>query len=99
MDRVNLVDKDSLNGDDFSHSEPNVAYKARAIAFVGVTMGLGAIGGALAVLSIKYIIPGKIGLAFYFGLTVALQNILIFLGSMTLWFGRNLNDQQGAIHL
>ncbi|KAJ3205280.1 Transmembrane protein 50A, partial [Dinochytrium kinnereticum] len=44
---VNLINKDTLTADDFSYSGSNVACKARAAAFIGVTMALGAIGGSL----------------------------------------------------
>ncbi|KAJ3237680.1 Transmembrane protein 50A [Chytriomyces hyalinus] len=43
---VNLIDKDSLNADDFSYSGSNVACKARACAFIGITMAMGALGGS-----------------------------------------------------
>ncbi|TPX51089.1 hypothetical protein SeMB42_g01033 [Synchytrium endobioticum] len=85
---VNLIDKDTLNADDFSYSGTNIACKARLCAFVGVTMALGSLGGALAIMSLKYAIPGYSENDFYFGLCVVLQNFLIFSGSMLLWFGR-----------
>ncbi|KAJ3090860.1 Transmembrane protein 50A [Phlyctochytrium bullatum] len=44
---VNLINKETLNADDFTYSGSNVACKARAAAFLGVTMALGALGGAL----------------------------------------------------
>ncbi|KAJ3149138.1 hypothetical protein HK101_002093 [Irineochytrium annulatum] len=78
---VNLIDKDTLNADDFSYSGSNVACKARACAFIGVTMALGALGGALAILSLKYIMTGQTGDGFYFGIAITAQNVLIFLGN------------------
>ncbi|KAI8618562.1 hypothetical protein BC830DRAFT_1079145 [Chytriomyces sp. MP71] len=89
---VNLIDKDSLNADDFSYSGTNVACKARACAFVGITMAMGALGGSFAILALKYLMPGLSGEDIYFGVMVSLQNVLIFIGSMTLWFGRNSNQ-------
>ncbi|KAJ3074952.1 hypothetical protein HDU98_009727 [Podochytrium sp. JEL0797] len=86
---VNLIDKDSLGADDFSYSGDNVACKARACAFIGITMAMGALGGSFAILALKYLIPGLGGEDIYLGVMIALQNILIFVGSMTLWFGRN----------
>ncbi|TPX57874.1 hypothetical protein SpCBS45565_g08136 [Spizellomyces sp. 'palustris'] len=69
---------DMLSADDSSFSGTNVATKARGCAFVGVSMALGALGGALAVTSLKYILPGYKGDAFYFGICIAAQNFLIF---------------------
>lgn len=55
---VKLVDKESLNGgDDFGSN--NVAIKSRAIAFIGATIGLGAIGGALTTTIIKTVLAKK----------------------------------------
>ncbi|KAH6568909.1 hypothetical protein BASA60_008429 [Batrachochytrium salamandrivorans] len=98
MPFVNLIDRETLNADDFEYSGPSTACKARACAFLGVTMALGSLGGALAVLSLKFIIPGISGDAFYLGQAITLQNFLIFLSSMILWFGRNSHDE-GAITL
>ena len=56
---LNLVDKESLNGvDDFGSN--NVAIKSRAIAFIGATIGLGAIGGALTTTIIKTVLAKNI---------------------------------------
>ncbi|KAJ3235320.1 hypothetical protein HDU78_005265 [Chytriomyces hyalinus] len=92
---VNLIDKDSLNADDFSYSGSNVACKARACAFIGITMAMGALGGSFAILALKYLMPGLSGEDIYFGVMVSLQNIFIFVGSMTLWFGRNTGNSSG----
>lgn len=86
---VNLINKETLSADDFSFSGTNVAGKARACAFVGVTMALSALIGALTILSIKYVVPGLSGDDLYFGVTIAIQNFFIFISSMILWFGRN----------
>ncbi|EGF78680.1 hypothetical protein BATDEDRAFT_26562 [Batrachochytrium dendrobatidis JAM81] len=95
---VNLIDRETLNADDFEYSGPSVACKARACAFLGVTMALGSLGGALAVLSLKFIIPNVSGDAFYLGQAITIQNFLIFFSSMILWFGRNHQDE-GTIAL
>ena len=88
-----MVDKESLSGgDNFGFENNNVAVKSRAIAFIGVTMGLGSIGGALSITSIKTIMAHKAAQASYLGITVAISNFLIFFGSMVLWFGRNSFD-------
>ncbi|KNC96636.1 uncharacterized protein SPPG_07849 [Spizellomyces punctatus DAOM BR117] len=91
---VNLINRDMLSADDSSFSGTNVATKARGCAFVGVSMALGALGGALAVTSLKYILPGYKGDAFYFGICIAAQNFLIFVSSMILWFGRNSGTEE-----
>ncbi|KAJ3314926.1 hypothetical protein HDU93_004733 [Gonapodya sp. JEL0774] len=67
--------------------------KARLCAFIGVTLALGAIGGALAIFSLKYAMPGLTGWDAYFGIGIAVQNLLIFLGSMIFWFGRNSGEE------
>ncbi|KAI9364412.1 hypothetical protein DFJ73DRAFT_809170 [Zopfochytrium polystomum] len=92
---VNLIDKETLNADDFNYSGSNVACKARACAFIGVTMALGSLGGSLAVLSLKYLMTGQTGDGLYFGIAISVQNVLIFLGSMILWFGRNSSESEG----
>ena len=89
---INLVDEESLNGsDDFGSN--NVAMKSRAIAFIGATIGLGAIGGALTTTIIKTVLAKKIYQASYLGTTVSVSNFLIFAGSMVLWIGRNSSDE------
>jgi hypothetical protein len=91
---VNLVNKESLSGgSDFGFESDNVAVKSRAIAFIGATMGLGAIGGALTITIIKTILAKKILQASYLGTTVVVSNFMIFAGSMVLWFGRNSFDE------
>lgn len=95
---VNLIDRQSLSGDDNSYDSANVGVKARAIAFVGLTVGLGSIGGALAILSLKFIIPGLEGAAMYLGIAVSVQSFLIFFSSMSFWFGRNSNAE-GSIYI
>jgi hypothetical protein len=62
---VNLIDRESLGADDLAYDGNNVAMKARAFAFFGITVALGSLGGALAILSLKYIIPGLSGDAMY----------------------------------
>lgn len=76
----------------------DTAYRARAVAFIGVTMGLGAIGGALAILSLKYILTAKVGMALYFGVTIAIQSVLVFVSSMVFWFGRN-GESDGSLRI
>lgn len=51
---VNLIDKDMLNADDSSFGASNVATKARGCAFVGVSMALGALGGAFVSLKTAF---------------------------------------------
>ncbi|KAI8905998.1 hypothetical protein EDD86DRAFT_193613 [Gorgonomyces haynaldii] len=89
---VNMIDRETLGADDFQYESSSVAWKARACAFFGITLALGALGGALAILSLKYIIPGRQGDAFYLGQGITVQNFLIFASSMVLWFGRNSSD-------
>ena len=76
---VNLIDRHVLSADDYEYGSDGVAWKARAVAFFGVTLALGSIGGALAILTLKYIIPGVHGDGFYLGQTIALQSFFIFI--------------------
>ncbi|KAI9002740.1 hypothetical protein BC832DRAFT_106691 [Gaertneriomyces semiglobifer] len=94
---VNLIDKHMLSGDaedswaggsSFASSS-SVAGKARGCAFLGVSMALGALGGAAAILCLKYILPGYEGDSLYLGISIIVQNVMIFFSSMVLWFGRN----------
>ncbi|KAJ3275742.1 hypothetical protein HDV01_007209 [Terramyces sp. JEL0728] len=90
---VNVIDREMLMADDSAFEGNHVAMKARGCAFSGITMALGSVGGALAILSLKYIIPGLKGDAIYLGYCIAVQNVLIFASSMTLWFGRNSTEE------
>ncbi|KAI9104089.1 hypothetical protein DFS34DRAFT_606911 [Phlyctochytrium arcticum] len=92
---VNLIDRNMLSADDSSFSGTNVATKARAWAFVGVSMAIGSFLGAVAIAAMKYIIPKLEGDAFYFGGCVITQSALIFVSSMVLWFGRNSGGDEG----
>jgi hypothetical protein len=67
---VNLIDRESLSADDSAYDGTNVAMKARAFAFMGITIALGSLGGALAILSLKYIIPGYQGDAMYLVISI-----------------------------
>ncbi|KAI8898608.1 hypothetical protein BC833DRAFT_648595 [Globomyces pollinis-pini] len=91
---VNLIDRESLSADDSAYESGNVAMKARACAFSGIAIAFGSIGGALAIFSLKYVIPGYEGDALYLGQAIAAQSILIFASSMVLWFGKNSTDGQ-----
>jgi hypothetical protein len=62
---VNMIDRESLSADDSAYVGTHVAMKARGFAFFGITMALGSLGGALAILSLKYIMPGLEGDAMY----------------------------------
>ncbi|KAJ1565789.1 Transmembrane protein 50A [Nowakowskiella sp. JEL0078] len=81
---VNLIDKDTLNADEDTYSGSNIACKARACAFIGISLALGALGGALAIFSLKYVLPGYSGDEFYFGIAITIQNFAIFVGFVTL---------------
>ncbi|KAI9206683.1 uncharacterized protein BJ171DRAFT_496585 [Polychytrium aggregatum] len=91
---VNLIDSSALNGDEFSFGNSNSAYKARLCAFMGIAMALGALGGAVGITVVKYVLTGMEGDAFYFGYSVIVQNVLIFASSMVLWFGRNSAEEE-----
>ena len=94
-----MIDRESLNAEDDHYDGSNVAVKARACAFFGITVALGSLGGALAILSLKYIIPGLSGDEMYLvtifnkGQAITVQNFMIFISSMILWFGRNSHDE------
>ncbi|KAJ3226269.1 hypothetical protein HK099_005266 [Clydaea vesicula] len=77
---VNLINKETLNADDFSFGGNHVAAKARGCAFIGVTMALSAIIGAISIMCVKYVVPGHGGDTLYFGIIIPVQNILIFAG-------------------
>ena len=78
--RVNLIDKTALNATEFTHDGSHVAFKARLWAFLGVTIALGALGGALAIASLKYVVPGHSGVEAWGGWGIVAQNVLIFAG-------------------
>ena len=87
-----------MGADDSLYDGSNVAMKARGCAFAGITMALGSVGGALAILTLKFIIPGFEGDSMYLGICITLQNFLIFISSMIFWFGRN-QEETGGIRL
>jgi hypothetical protein len=43
---VNTVDKNMVNGNDFMYGD-GITWKARLFAFVGIALGVGALGGAI----------------------------------------------------
>lgn len=97
---VNLINREMLTGEDGLYNDTNVATKARAIAFISISLALSSLGCALAILFVKYVIPGYTsGSSLYFGLCITLQNFLIFIGSMVLWFGRYGGSDEGSISL
>jgi hypothetical protein len=91
---VNLVDKAALNATEYTHDGSRIAVKARFFAFLGVAIALGALGGALAILSLKYALPGYKGVETFVGIGIVAQTFLIFAGSMLMWFGRNAAEPE-----
>jgi len=91
---VNLVDKAALNATEYTHDGTRVAAKARFFAFLGVAIALGALGGAMAIMSLKYALPGYKGVETFVGIAIVLQSVFIFAGSMTMWFGRNAAEPE-----
>jgi hypothetical protein len=68
---VNLIDRESLNADDDSYGDStNVAMKARGCAFTGMSIAIGSLGGAIAILILKYVMPGVNGDGLYLVLFV-----------------------------
>ncbi|KAJ3145368.1 hypothetical protein HDU89_007122 [Geranomyces variabilis] len=86
---VNLIDREMLSAES-DIGGGSVATKAQGCAFLGVSMALGSLGGAFAVMILKYTLHGRTaGDEAYFGFCISGQNALIFASSMILWFGRN----------
>lgn len=44
---MNIIDKETLNADEWSHNGTHVATRARFCAFIGLTMALGALCGSI----------------------------------------------------
>ncbi|KAI9223287.1 hypothetical protein BC828DRAFT_376273 [Blastocladiella britannica] len=86
---VNSVDKNILNGGDTIFGE-GIAWKARLFAFIGVALGVGALGGSVTILALKYINQGYTGTNLWSGLAIVGQNVLIFMSGMCLWLFRNI---------
>lgn len=108
---VNLINKESLNASDYEFGSSNVATKARGsynlyryvffkplflgCAFFGVTMSITSIIGGVILCIFKLNEKEYSYAPSYLGISIALQNILIFIGSMFLWFGRNSTESSG----
>ncbi|KNE71378.1 hypothetical protein AMAG_15613 [Allomyces macrogynus ATCC 38327] len=90
---INSVDKSLLTGESYMYSGQGVEWKARLFAFIGVALGVGALGGSITILCLKYINPGYIGADAWPGIAIVVQNFLVFLSGMCLWLFRNLEQE------
>ncbi|KAL7752588.1 Vacuolar protein sorting-associated protein 68 [Sorochytrium milnesiophthora] len=75
---VNSVDKNLLNGQDFSYSG-NAAWRARLFAFIGIALSVGSLGGAVTIMCLKYLNAGYVAEEAWPGIAFVIQNFLIFL--------------------
>ncbi|KAI9140895.1 UPF0220-domain-containing protein [Paraphysoderma sedebokerense] len=91
---INSVDKSLLSANEYSHyGGSGVAWKARLFAFIGIAIAVGSLGGAISILSLKYIAKGLVDQNAWPGVAIVVQNFLIFLSAMMLWLGRNVEDR------
>ncbi|KAK9768581.1 Vacuolar protein sorting-associated protein 68 [Basidiobolus ranarum] len=76
---VNSIDLSILQGENFSYSGSGLAGKARMMLFIGMAAMAGGVAGSVAILCIKYLVPGVSGSYMYFGIAPIVQNITILI--------------------
>lgn len=95
MVMIQLVPKDILVGDGggsgfYSYSSDSEPWKARLWFITGFVLMLGALGGSITVLVLKYTSQGYLdGMNVYLGAVYVTQSGLIFISSLVLWAVRN----------
>lgn len=88
---INSIEKSRLSGDDYSYGS-GVAWKARLILFLGFAFLAGGMAGSIAVLVLKYVVPGYEMPTLYFGVANVIANGLIMASSAVLWVSQNMED-------
>ncbi|GHJ84377.1 hypothetical protein NliqN6_0779 [Naganishia liquefaciens] len=91
---TSLLDKSHLHayGSDAWGNEGSVAWRARAVLFIGVALMAGGLAGSLTVLILKYMIPGYNDFAYYGGANVGMNGGLM-LSAIILWIAQSGSDE------
>lgn len=89
---INSIEKTRLSADSYSYSGTGVAWKARLVLFLGFALMAGGLAGSVAVMVLKYIVPGYPTPTLYFGVANVIANGLIMLSSVVLWVSQNMED-------
>ncbi|CCX11342.1 hypothetical protein FPQ18DRAFT_336227 [Pyronema domesticum] len=84
---INFIDKTHLSNDDsFSYSGGSgVMLKAKIVLFMGFALMAGGLAGSLAVLVLKYLVPGHPWPTLWLGVAGAVANGLVMASSSVLW--------------
>jgi len=77
--RINSIDKSRLSGDSYGYTGTGVAWKARAILFVGFAFMAGGLAGSVTVLVLKYLIHDYPFPTLGFGVSNVVANALVML--------------------
>ncbi|KAK9764215.1 Vacuolar protein sorting-associated protein 68 [Basidiobolus ranarum] len=90
---VNSIDLSILQGENFSYSGAGLAGKARMMLFIGMAAMAGGVAGSVAILCIKYLVPGVSGFYMYFGIAPVVQNVTILVSCAVLWVSQNTESE------
>lgn len=76
---INSIDKSRLSADTWSYSGDGVAWKARVVLFMGFASMAGGLAGSVTVMVLKYVVPGALWPAMWFGVANVVANGLVML--------------------
>ncbi|KAF7888935.1 hypothetical protein EAF00_009235 [Botryotinia globosa] len=90
---INSIEKSRLSADSFSYSGSGVAWKARVVLFLGFASLAGGLAGGIAVLVLKYVVPGAQWPTLGMGVANVGANAGVMLSSVVLWISQNIEDE------
>ncbi|KAI9450844.1 hypothetical protein BJY52DRAFT_1300697 [Lactarius psammicola] len=85
---VNLIDKDRVRGDE-GFGDSRAVWRARLFLFVGFALMAGGLAGSVALLVLKYVIPGYPDQYQYYGYANVAQNVSLMLSAIVLWIAQS----------
>ncbi|KAN0114031.1 Uncharacterized protein family UPF0220 [Russula decolorans] len=85
---INLIDKDRIRGEE-GFSDSRAVWRARLFLFVGFALMAGGLAGSVALLVLKYIIPGYSEQYQYYGYANVAENVSLMLSAIVLWIAQS----------
>ncbi|KAI0261839.1 UPF0220-domain-containing protein [Gloeopeniophorella convolvens] len=85
---TNLIDKDRVRGD-AGFGDARAVWRARLILFVGFAFMAGGLAGSVALLVLKYVIPGYQQQYQYYGYANVAANVSLMLSAVVLWIAQS----------
>jgi hypothetical protein len=85
---INLIDKDRIRGEE-GFSDSRAVWRARLFLFVGFALMAGGLAGSVALLVLKYIIPGYPEQYQYYGYANVAENVSLMLSAVVLWIAQS----------